>query len=130
MLTLHLNLAQSQVLSQALVQYLEGAGGKGIEGGNVTLAERLLERLSAYMADPDERAAEQAAERGAAADQEMMRKADRAIEHHARLKPELQELIDKTIAERIATDQASLERHQEMMRKQIALFAKAGRLGR
>ena len=124
---LKLNQAQVQVLSEALVQYLEGAAGKGIEGGNVTLAERLLERLSAYMADP---AAEQAAERGAAADQEMMRKVDTTIEHYARLKQEREELIDKTIAERIATDQASLERHQEMMRKQITLFAKAGRLGR
>jgi hypothetical protein len=123
---LKLNPAQVQVLSEALVQYLEGAAGQGIEGGNVTLAERLLERLSAYMADPDQ----QAAERGAAADQEMMRKADRTIEHHAHLKQEREELIDKAIAERIATDQASLERHQEMTRKQIALFAKAGRLGR
>ena len=127
---LKLNQAQVQVLSKALVQYLEGPAGQGIEGGNVTLAERLLECLSAYMTDPYERAAEQVAERGAEADQEMMRKADRAIEHHARLKQERQELIDKAIAERIATDQASLERHQEMMRKQIALFAKAGRLGR
>ena len=123
---LKLNQAQVQVLSEALAQYLEGAAGQGIEGGNVTLAERLLKRLTAYMADPDQ----QAAERGAAADQEMMCKADRTIEHHARLKQEREELIDKTIAERIAADRTSWERHQEMMRKQIALFAKAGRLGR
>ena len=127
---LKLNQAQVQVLSEALVQYLEGAAGQGIAGSNVTLAERLLERLSAYMADPDERVVEQVDERGAAADQERMRKADRTIEHRARLKQEREELIDKMIAKRIATDQASLERHQEMMRKQIALFAKAGRLGR
>ena len=128
---LKLNQAQVQVLSEALVQYLEGAAGQGIDGANVTLAEPLLlERLSAYMADPDERVVEQVDERGAAAEQERMRKADRTIEHRARLKQEREELIDKTIAERIATDQASLERHQEMMRKQIALFAKAGRLGR
>jgi hypothetical protein len=120
---LKLNQAQVQVLSDALVQYLQGAGGQGIAGDKVTLAERLLERLN-------ERAPEQAAQRGAAADPEVMRKADRTIEHHARLKQEREELIDKTIAERIATDRASLERHQEMMRKQIARFAKAGRLGR
>ncbi len=120
---LKLNQAQVQVLSDALVQYLQGAGGRGIAGDKMTLAERLLERLN-------ERAAEQAAQRGAAADQEVMRKADGTIEHHARLKQVREELIDKTIAERIAADRASLERHQEMMRKQIALFAKAGRLGR
>jgi hypothetical protein len=34
---LKLNPAQVQVLSEALVQYLEGAAGQGIAGGNVTL---------------------------------------------------------------------------------------------
>ena len=52
---LKLNPAQVQVLSEALVQYLEGAAGQGIDGDNVTLAEPLLERLSAYMADPTSR---------------------------------------------------------------------------
>jgi hypothetical protein len=130
MLTLHLNLAQSQVLSQALVQYLdEGAVehpwwfrwcrvrynlGQGVEGGNVTLAERLLEQVSAYIADPDQPAAERAAEKVDQACEEMMHKAiERMIEYQARVKQERRALVDEAIAER----QEQANREQEIMRK-------------
>jgi hypothetical protein len=107
---LKLNLAQARMLSEALAQYLESPAGQEVAGGNVTVAERLLKELNAYMADPDQQAAEQtAAER-----EERQRKAiEGLLEHFTRLDQERRRLA----SERRAAEEARRADAEERLRK-------------
>ena len=107
---LKLDLAQAQILSKALVRYLESAAGQEVAGGNVTVAKQLLEQANAYMADPDQQAAEQtAAER-----EERQRKAiEGLIEHFTRLDQERRRLA----SERRAAEEARRADAEETLRK-------------